>query len=154
MTPADTRIVCDAMLGRLATYLRMCGYDTVYVLEEDAEADEAVAAIARDTGRVLVTRDRALATRVDDAICLSSTDIDGQLNELVAAGVDLSLSTPTRCSRCNGRLERVTPDTSTPADEPDPGTTPVWACRACGQRYWQGSHWDDVADRLRELPMD
>jgi len=32
----------DTMLGKLATYLRMCGYDTAYALDEEAEADDAL----------------------------------------------------------------------------------------------------------------
>jgi len=154
MTPADMRVVCDAMLGRLTTYLRMCGYDTVYALEADTDTDAGVAAIARDEDRRLITRDRALAVAVPDAICLSTTDIDDQLRELQAAGFDLSLTTPTRCSRCNGRLDRVDPTASTPGDEPDPGETPVWRCLECGHRFWQGSHWDDVDARLDALTED
>jgi len=34
------RFLLDVMLGKLATYLRMCGYDTLYALEEDIEADD------------------------------------------------------------------------------------------------------------------
>lgn len=149
--PSTTRLVCDAMLGRLTTYLRMCGYDTVYAPDRGVEADDAVAALAADEDRTLLTRDRDLAARVQNAVLLTNRDIEGQLQELLEAEFELSLSTPTRCSRCNGSLTRVSAATRTPADVPDPATTKVWTCEDCGHRFWQGSHWDDVGDRLDTL---
>ena len=166
------RFLLDAMLGKLATYLRMCGHDAAYALDrrgasdgrrEDGtgndgggeggggiEDDDALLALARREDRRLVTRDADLAARADDAILASATDIDEQLRELRAAGVDLSLDRPERCSRCNGRVERVdegeTPDYAPGVDE-----RRVWRCRACGQHYWKGSHWKDVRERLRNV---
>jgi uncharacterized protein with PIN domain len=46
-----TRLLLDAMLGRLATYLRMCGYDAAYALDEGIEADDAVLDWARRDDR-------------------------------------------------------------------------------------------------------
>jgi len=142
------RFLVDAMCGRLARYLRMCGYDAAYVLDRGAEDDEAVLAWAAEEGRRVVTRDAALAARASDAILLDSTAIEGQLAELRTVGVDLRLTRPERCGRCNGVLERVADDDSTPAYAPDPAADPVWRCVDCGQHFWRGSHWDDVAARL------
>jgi len=150
------------MLGKLATYLRMCGYDTAYALErgrtsaigaeDDAgvEDDDELLAVARGEDRRLVTRDEDLAARADAAILVSATDIDGQLRELRAAGVDFSLDRPERCSRCNGRVGRVDGGT-TPDYAPGTDEQRVWRCRECGQHYWKGSHWADVRERLEEL---
>jgi uncharacterized protein with PIN domain len=33
----------------------------------------------------------------------------------------------------------------------DPGETAVWRCRDCGQHFWKGSHWADMAGTLAEL---
>jgi len=144
-----TRFLCDAMLGKLARYLRMCGYDTAYALDRGVEADDAVRALARRENRRLLTRDATLAARTEGAIHLSARDIEAQLRELREAGVSLALpETPTRCGRCNGALEPVADGTETPADAPDPGETGVWRCERCGQHFWKGSHWDDVRERL------
>ncbi|AZH24921.1 Mut7-C RNAse domain-containing protein [Haloplanus aerogenes] len=143
------RFLCDAMLGKLARYLRMCGHDTAYALDRGVEADDAVREVALQEDRRLLTRDADLAARTDGAICLSARDIEDQLRELDAAGVSLSLpATPTRCGRCNGRLEPVADEAETPADAPDPAETSVWRCERCGQHFWKGSHWDDVQERL------
>lgn len=144
-----TRFLCDAMLGKLARYLRMCGHDTAYTLDRSVEADDAVRGLAIREDRTLVTRDAALAAQTDGAILLTERDIEAQLRELAAAGVSLSLpETPTRCGRCNGVLEAVDSSARTPDDAPDPAETGVWRCERCGQHFWKGSHWDDVGRRL------
>ncbi|MGM0398368.1 MAG: Mut7-C RNAse domain-containing protein [Halobacteriota archaeon] len=150
-TPEDTRLMLDAMVGGIRTILRMVGYDTAYALERGVEADDAVQSLAEFEGRVLLTRDVALVERTADAVLLHSKDADEQLAELAAAGFELTLSEPRRCSSCNGRLDEVPTDDSTPASVPDPAENRCWRCRDCGQLFWKGSHWDDVADRLKRL---
>jgi hypothetical protein len=145
------QFLVDAMLGKLARYLRMCGHDAAYALDRGVETDDAVAALAASEGRTLLTRDVDLAARTDGAILLETREIEAQLAELRAAGVDLALpATPARCGRCNGPLGPVPARVETPEDAPDPAETDVWRCERCGQHFWKGSHWDDVRRRLAE----
>lgn len=142
-------ILLDVMCGGIAAHLRMCGYDTIYALDRDVEADDALLELAREEQRTLVTRDRQLATRASDAIYLETTSTEGQLAELAATGLDLELEeTPTYCGVCNGRLVAVGPDEPTPEYAPAPTTEDCWHCVECGQYFWRGSHWEDVAQRL------
>jgi len=172
------RVLLDVMCGKLATYLRLCGYDAAYALDRGIEADDRLLSLAAVEGRALVTRDRELAARapgVDpavDAVCLTERDVLDQLRELDAAGFRIELADePARCGSCNGVVERVAPtdgdldngdgDANTgagnavaPADRPDYVPDDVgaarsgWRCTDCGQWFWKGGHWDDVADRL------
>ncbi|QGN07254.1 hypothetical protein Hrd1104_08025 [Halorhabdus sp. CBA1104] len=146
------KLLLDAMLGKLGTYLRMCGYDAAYALDRGIEADERLRKIAREEDRLLLTRDRALAAKTERSHLLESREVTAQLRELDEAGFDLTLAeSPTHCGRCNGPLVALDSDTETPADVPDPAIEGVWQCRSCGQQFWKGSHWDDVAATLREL---
>ena len=143
------RFLADVMLGKLATYLRMCGYDTVYAGERGIEADDRLRDLAREESRTLLTRDVELATRTEHALLVESLAVDDQLEELREAGVRPALEEhPSRCGRCNGRLERVPSDAETPAYAPDPDDVDCWRCRACGQYFWKGSHWDRVSETL------
>jgi uncharacterized protein with PIN domain len=145
-------LLLDVMLGKLATYLRMCGYDAAYALDRDVEADDRILAIAHGEGRTLVTRDRSLAGRADESVLLTAREIDAQLRELRAAGLRLELDeSPSRCGRCNGPVEPVEADDPTPDYAPAPTEVDVWRCRDCNQHFWKGSHWDDVAARLAAL---
>ena len=146
------RLLLDVMCGGLVSYLRMCDHDTVYAGDRGLEADDAILALADDEGRTLVTRDVALSNRADESILLESRDVEAQLSELAAAGVDLTLADePAFCGRCNGSLEAIEESATTPGYAPDPADTDVWRCLACGQHFWRGSHWDRVAETLSKI---
>ena len=148
---SDERLLLDTMLGKLTTYLRMCGYDAAYALDRGVEADDEVLALAEAEDRRIITRDAVMAARADDAILLTGRAITEQLRQVRAAGLTLSLGDPTRCSNCNGRLNRVPAEEDVPDSAPDPAEQAVWRCRECGQLFWKGSHWDDVSARLASL---
>jgi hypothetical protein len=162
-------VLLDAMCGKLATYLRICGYDAAYALDRGVEADDRLRELAAAEGRVLLTRDRELAARAQsadppvDAVPLTERDVLDQLRELAAAGYPVELAAePSRCGSCNGRVERVERvervDAADPAiDRPDyvpddvGAARPGWRCTDCGQWFWKGGHWEDVAARLDDL---
>jgi len=149
------RLLLDAMCGGLRGFLRMCGHDAAYALERGVEADRAVLAIANAEDRKVVTRDEQLAARADDAVLLTERDPVDQLVELAAAGLDLTLDAePSRCGRCNGRLERIAEGDADDADrDARPDYVPddiddLWRCASCGQYFWKGSHWERVEQTL------
>ncbi len=118
--PARPRVLVDVMCGTLATYLRICGYDAAYALEEGMEDDDRIAARATAEDRLLVTRDRELAARADDSLLLTERDVLDQLREVADAGHPVSVAAePTRCGSCNGPLERVDGEADPPSYVPD-----------------------------------
>jgi uncharacterized protein with PIN domain len=68
------RFVADAMLGRLARWLRLLGFDTAWV--QDVSDGELVRR-AIEEGRVILTRDRALPSewRVAGVHVLAATAV-------------------------------------------------------------------------------
>lgn len=144
------QFLVDAMLGKLVTYLRMCGYDTRYALDDGLEADDALRARTQSTNRTLLTRDRELASRTDNAILLESRDIKDQLAELHDHGIRIELPTrPERCSVCNGRLSQL--DDAHHPDHAPNGIPHVWQCRDCDQCFWKGSHWERVQKTTEDI---
>ncbi|MCO8244269.1 Mut7-C RNAse domain-containing protein [Haladaptatus sp. AB643] len=143
------RLFLDVMLGKLATYLRMCGYDAAYALDRGVEDDDVILELAESEDRTLLTRDVELAGRSEDAICIESLDVEDQLEELREHGFSLSLSEPARCSDCNGRLVREREGKEIPEHVPDGKR--VWRCRDCGKLFWKGSHWESVEETLSKL---
>ena len=149
VTPETDSLLLDTMLGKLAVYLRMCGYDAAYAGERGIEADDAVRALAREEDRLLLTRDAELAASMEDAVLLAEREPAEQLEELRAVGFGLALpDEPSRCGRCNGRLEPVSPADDRPAYAPPSDGSECWRCVDCGQWFWRGSHWDRVASLL------
>ncbi|MFB6152031.1 MAG: Mut7-C RNAse domain-containing protein [Haloarculaceae archaeon] len=148
----DATLLLDVMLGKLATYLRMCGYDAAYAGERGIESDDALLDAARAEDRLLVTRDRELARRGDESVLLAGREIRDQLRELREEGFELALADePRRCSACNGRLRAVDRTEPTPEYAPAPHEETVWRCADCGQHFWKGSHWDHVGETLEDL---
>jgi uncharacterized protein with PIN domain len=139
------------MLGRLAKWLRLLGYDTAY--ENDA-TDHELARRARAEGRVLLTRDRELATRRGlESLLVQSEQLEEQMEEVQQAlgpPPDLSLS---RCSVCNIVLDDMSPDEA--ADRVPPyvlkSHTEFRHCPGCGRVYWSGSHVQAMNEQLKDL---
>lgn len=149
MLPREERFLCDCMLGKLAVYLRMCGYDTIYAGDLDIEDDAAIRTVAEEQDRQLVTRDQALAEATEGAILLASRAIEDQLAAMREAGLTIELpERPRRCGRCNGVLDEAPDDEPRPEYAPADPTVECFCCRSCGQYFWRGSHWDAVADVL------
>ncbi|UCE86779.1 MAG: twitching motility protein PilT, partial [Deltaproteobacteria bacterium] len=105
----EVRFAVDAMLGRLARWLRIMGCDAVY--EPDID-DASLVRCALEEQRVLLTRDRALPTewRVPRVRVLSAEAPLDQLREVARAfGLDWRARLFTRCNRCNAELVSATP---------------------------------------------
>lgn len=144
------RFAADAMLGRLARWLRALGYDTTY---EEGIHDVELARRARDEGRVLLTRDRRLPRErhVPEYLVLEGDDPLEQLRAVVARfGLATGGELFTRCLLCNALLR---PATAEEAGRLVPESLrgragPVRRCPRCGRVYWEGSHTRRMRDAL------
>ncbi len=146
------KLLCDHMLGTLARWLRFMGYDTAY---PDPGPDRALIELAEAEGRVLLTRDKELASRVRGAVRIRSDNLEEQIHE-AAAVLPLRLVDPlSRCSLCNEVLVPASKDAVTdfvPADV-RARLQDYWQCPACKRVYWQGSHWNKMVERLNDLRL-
>ncbi len=145
--PETDRLLLDVMLGKLAVYLRLCGFDTAYAGDRGIEDDERIAETAKREDRRLCTRDVGLAGQVPESVLLTEHEIGEQLVELRESGFVLDVAdTPEYCGRCNGAFTAVSSDADSPEYAPDPGENDCWRCETCGQVFWNGSHYE----RMRE----
>ncbi len=149
----EPRFILDVHLGRLATYLRMLGFD---VLFKNDSTDRELALVAQRERRILLTRDRDLLKRsaVTHGYWMRQTSPRRQLVEVLRR-FDLlrSISPFQRCLRCNEPL--VTVDRS----EVEPRLpervrdlqTDFKTCRSCERIYWKGSHHRRMQQLIAEL---
>jgi uncharacterized protein with PIN domain len=139
---ATPRFVLDVHLGRLAAYLRMLGFDTLYSNSGD---DKDLARLADTQGRVLLTRDLGLLKRsaVTYGAFIRATNPEAQLREVVDRfGLRRAVAAFQRCISCNGLIVPV--EKAAILDQLQPKTRRYydvfWRCQDCGQVYWHGSH--------------
>ena len=106
------KYICDQMLGTLAKWLRIFGFDTFYANSEmdDTELIE----ISRKEKRVLITRDKNLLQKARKeklkVIEINTTDIDQQINKVINnMKVDL-FKVLSRCILCNTKIDEIKKD--------------------------------------------
>lgn len=139
------------MLGRLAKWLRLLGYDTRY---DNAADDLDLLRIARAEDRVLLTRDWALSRqRGVRAIWIESQDLAAQLRQVRDAVGPPPGGRFTRCAVCNARLEpidraavqaRVPPYVFQTQDA-------FRRCPQCDRIYWAATHVEHMLEILDKI---
>jgi uncharacterized protein with PIN domain len=149
----DPRFVLDVHLGKLARYLRLAGFDTLYARDY---SDATIVHLSLTDRRIILTRDRGILKQraVSHGYWLRNTAPRAQLREVVEA-LDLArrIRPFTRCMECNGRLAGV--DRASVVDRIPPAVAQrhrsFEACEGCGRVYWRGSHYDRLAQLVQEL---
>lgn len=151
--PGDGRFVLDVHLGRLARYLRMLGFDTVYHSEL---CDADLARIASSEARTLLTRDLGLLKRavVTRGYYVRETEPRHQLREILQR-FDLSGAVQPfrRCLRCNSLLRAVAKESVNERIEQRTARhyEEFWACPECGRIYWKGSHYQHMTRFMQRV---
>ena len=152
----EARFVLDQHLGKLAMYLRLLGFDTLY---RNDYHDAELAQVSSAQQRILLTRDRGLLKRgmVDYGYFVRETEPRPQVVEIVRRYELAGSITPfRRCLRCNGLLEQVAKDEI--AGQLAAKTREFYddfrRCTACGQIYWRGSHYDRLRQFIDQVLFD
>jgi uncharacterized protein len=145
------RFSADEMLGSLARWLRLMGYDTRY--ERDS-TDTEILSRAREEGRILLTRDKQLAARAGpQGLYVSCRDLDDQIRQVESSYGLVFDEERSRCTACNGELLPVgRKEASTEVPEGALRSNELfYQCRSCGKFYWKGSHWTNIRKRMATL---
>lgn len=150
------KFVADVMLGRLAKWLRIAGFDVLY---SNRFSDDELMEISNREDRVLLSRDTRLLIRkpVKKFLFLESPDFHSQLKQVFA-----SLPIPgftallTRCLSCNVLLvetarERVRDAVPAFVYKTQPNFK---SCPKCGKIFWAGTHRNSAIQILKRLQTE
>jgi len=143
--------VADSMLGKLARYLRIMGYDTFY---KPRYPDQRLSELVRE-GRILLTRNRATARLYPNSIFIDHDLVKDQL-KIVDSTLKLARdqrSWFSRCLICNSPLSKSEGEV---AREHVPDFVffkypeRILFCPTCKQFYWPGTHRQRTVERLKD----
>lgn len=148
------RLLADGMLGSLAKWLRLLGYDTAY---DNAATDPELARRARAEGRVLITRDGELSARRGlRTLLIQSEVLEEQVQEVQQALGPPSDPSLSRCAVCNAALEPASP--AEVADRVPPYVLRTQSafrrCPGCGRIYWPGTHVQTMHERMDAFEVE
>ncbi len=150
------KFVLDTHLGKLARYLRLLGFDTIY--NNDFE-DHEIIKISLNDNRIILTRDKGILknNNVTHGYYIRSQKPKEQINEVIRRFNLESLIKPfTVCSLCNGEIVSVSKDfvmgqlkslTKKHYDK-------FFMCSRCKKIYWEGSHYDRIKNFIDSLNFD
>lgn len=154
----NPKFIVDRMYNRLARWLRILGYDTLF---DSSFSDNDYLEKAKYESRILITRDEDL-TRRANKLTLKTVQVDAPTIEerliklYKETNITLSLDNDviSRCSKCNSEID--------PIQKKDienlllEGTknhyNEFWICKnsSCQQIYWKGPHWDKMKKSLEK----
>ena len=150
------KFIADIMVGKLARYLRMAGYDVIYI--NDIE-DEKVLEIAKKEGRTILTRDFLMLQRKEckngtiKSLLIEDDSLMKQL-EQIRRDLDLELNPKLiRCLECNTLLEKVSKAGLKEKVPPYVFKTQdnFLYCPECDKYYWRGTHYNSINDVFEVL---
>jgi len=149
------KFLIDGMLGKLARWLRLLGYDVDY--EKDV-SDSQLISWADSRGCVLLTSDimlhrLAVARGVKSYLVKGGSEAE-RLSR-VAKRFNLNLDVNLQTSRCPTCGSPIKPVSKTSVIGKVPLTTyrayrQFWVCinPNCEKIYWKGSHWKKIYENL------
>ncbi len=149
----ETKFILDVHLGKLAKYLRMLGFDTMYQNDFD---DKAIIRLSLAEHRIILTRDVGLLKNgsVSRAYYIRSQDSKGQLAEVLKHfDLYLAINPFDRCIKCNGKLETVEKESIIPRLQPNTIKyfNEFFICTNCQSIFWEGSHFHHMQNFITSM---
>jgi uncharacterized protein len=145
----EVKFVADSMLGKLAKWLRILGYDTLY---QSYYRPGVIDHIMKED-RCLLSRHKETVDQYTDALLLAADRVGEQLAELKQA-IPLKSDQSnwfSRCLMCNVLLKEAKEGKAW-------GNVPEYVfyqnikgirfCPSCGRYYWPGSHRTKMLNQL------
>jgi len=148
------KFIADSMLGRLARWLRLMGFDTLYY---PSIPDEELVKKAREEKRIILTKDNELVRRNKDnnLIYITSSDPNQQIKTVVET---LKLNPWrrlfSRCVHCNEPVKKVKEPSKIKERIPPhifKTCFSLYYCPKCGRVYWEGSHHKKIKEKIESL---
>ena len=147
------KFVADCMLGKLAKWLKILGFDTAYFSKIE---DDDLLVFAQNETRILLTRDNGLIEKAKNvpSLFINSEEWSEQIQEVLKEyNLFGKTKANSRCIECNTVLRTL------PKERAKNLVTPfifknadVFSlCPECGRVFWKGTHHSDMEDKITKI---
>ena len=144
--------IVDGMLGRLAKWLKILGFDALFM----AADDDKILAAARRESRTLLTRDREFIRRAGrhPSLLIESPSWPEQVRQVLSRFDLFGEARPfSQCLECNIPLESLSREAAVRIVPPHvlERSETFSLCPRCGRAFWAGTHQSEMERVIREL---
>ncbi len=147
------KFILDVHLGKLAKFMRILGYDTLYEMDYE---DDQIVEISLEQKRTILTRDLGILKRgvVTHGYFVRNTEPEKQIVEILNRfQLENRIEMFSRCLECNSEIreiekskivERIPPKVANHYDQ-------FYYCDKCDKIYWKGSHYEKMRSVVSSL---
>ncbi len=152
----NLKFIVDTNVGKLAKWLRIMGYDTLFF---NGSNDSCMVAIALAEERVILTKDtqimkrRVVTSGRLKAILIQSDEPELQVHQVIdSLHLDCRFKPFTICLECNQPLLEKSKQQVKDLVPPYVFQTQnqYMECPSCHRIYWRGTHWQAMTKKLRK----
>jgi uncharacterized protein with PIN domain len=149
------KFILTKELGRLARWLRILGFDTVYYRQDNTSR---LLLLALREARIVITRNKVLFDKISaKAVYVKEERLREQLKK-VASTLKMKIDQDkmfSRCVICNRPLSCVDKrEVEKKVPEYVYKTQNKFMdCPECNRVYWPGSHWGNIKKALAKLEL-
>ena len=153
----NLKFIVDNNVGKLAKWLRIMGYDTLFFNGSD---DSRMIATALAEGRVILTRDtqimrrRLVTSGRLKAILIEGDQPEQQMHQVIETlNLDCQFRPFAICLECNQPLVERSKQQVKDLVPPYVFQTQsqYMECPVCHRIYWRGTHWQAMTRRLNRF---
>ncbi|MBN1622136.1 MAG: Mut7-C RNAse domain-containing protein [Endomicrobiales bacterium] len=147
------KFLVDFMLGRLAKWLRIFGYDSIYI-EEKNRPNLILNSLKEN--RILITRDHRLSKKRAWKLILIKNDHLPQQIKQLKDELNIVISRDnlfSRCTICNAPIEKIEDKEKIKDLVPEyvfRTQNDFSRCPNCKRIYWSGTHWELLIKDLQK----
>jgi len=147
------KFILDVHLGKLARYLRLLGFDSLY---DNGYKDDEIAELSNKDNRIILTRDKGLLQRknVKRGYWIRSLKIENQIKEVVKR-FDLynKIKPFKRCMICNGNIKEIKKDMLQYKIDKYifNNYNCFYICLSCNKIFWKGNHYPNLEKIINNI---